>query len=146
MDYLIKKLVPLVASPALVIVLRFLSVFQLKPLAVWDFPDWPVVFVAAFVGAGLASLIPRGNASLKTKGIWICFSLAAFLLLLLAYDTVSGQPPYAWWGWQLLWELGCFLFYAGTYFAVGYCLAFVMRVLIERGWVDKATKQKGESG
>jgi peptidoglycan/LPS O-acetylase OafA/YrhL len=146
MDNLIKKLVPFGASPAIIMALRFLSIFQLQPLAIWEFPDWSVAFPAVFAGAGLASLIPRSNTSLKTKGIWIGLSLASFLLLLVAYDIVSGQPPYAWWGWQLLWELGCFLFYVGSYFAVGYCLAFVTRVLIERGWVDRSVKEKGEKG
>lgn len=41
---------------------------------------------------------------------------------------------------MLAWVVFCTVIYFGTYFVAGYCLSFVTRVLIERGWVGNKAK------
>jgi hypothetical protein len=143
MEKLVKAVLPVVVSPAVLLLLRFLEVFRLKLIAPLDFVDYPVVFLAALAGAGIASIRPRTNASFKAKSRAIGVSLAAFLVLLLVYEIVSNQPPGQRWVWVLAWVVFCTVDYFGTYFAAAYCLSFTTRVLIERGWVGKKEEKGG---
>jgi hypothetical protein len=139
-----KKVLPFVASPALVILFYFLLNFWVKPIAIWEleYPVGGVVFLLSIVGATVASFFPRSRANAKKKGLAIGISISLFLGLLLIYSWVSIQPPNV--GWEWLWELICLVTYFGAYLALGYGLAYIVRVLIERGWISKTAKEGKE--
>src|SRR4051812_42032952 len=111
---------PLVAAPAIVLMLRLIPYFELVPLRRWGLAAGPVTFTLALGGAAVAMMLPARNSSNRVKLKSIMVSLATSSLSPFVYNYVSSTPPSrtnsGYYG------LICLFFFLLSYFSQGYCL------------------------
>jgi hypothetical protein len=137
---LVKDILPLAASPAIVMLLRFIPYLNLSPLAWWKFPVEGMILLASGVGAVVAAWVPLANAKHSVKAAWLLssFSLACFCLLYYLWLT-SSPPPGDWLWWY---ELQGYVCYFGFYLFVGYALANICKSIAKQTFDKKGKKNE----
>ena len=115
-----------VASPALVLFLKLLPFFDLRPMANWTFDAEPPKFIVAAVGAIFA--YPRLN--MRWRLSLLGGGLLLFLVCLLVYNYLSDTPPTT--DTQELYHAAAFVTFFGYYFTLGYCAAHVCKFFTQR--------------
>lgn len=123
---IIDLLLPVVASPALVLFLKLLPFFDLRPMAYWTFDAEAPKFIVAAVAAIFA--YPR--LSLSRRLWFLGGGLVLFLVCLLVYDYLSDMPRTA--ETKDLYHTAAFVTFFGYYFTLGYCAAHVCKFFTQR--------------
>jgi hypothetical protein len=122
----IDLLLPVAASPTLVLFLKLLPFFDLRPMTNWTFDAEPPKFIVAAVAAIFA--YPR--LSMRRRLGFLGGGLLAFLLCLLVYNYLSDMPPTA--GTKNLYDTAAFVTFFGYYFTLGYCAAQVCKFFTQQ--------------
>jgi hypothetical protein len=118
---IVDLILPLVASSGLVLFLKLLPFFDLKPMAHWAFnPD-----SSKFIVASVAALFAYHRITKQQRKWLLGASLLAFLICLWVYATLSDLPPLP--ARKTLYDNAGFLAFFGYYFALGYCVAHVCK-------------------
>ena len=126
MRKIVDLLLPLVAGPSLVLFLKLIPLFDLRPMAHWAFDPDPSKFIVAAVAALFAYSRVK-----KRQRLWLlAASLTVFLICLYAYATLSDSPPSA--SNKNLYDNVGFLAFFGYYFALGYCVAHVCKFFTQK--------------
>ncbi len=113
-------------SPALVLFLKYLKLFDLRPMGHWSFDAAPASFLAAAVGAVLAfyPLRPRWRV------INLFLGLGLFLASLYFYDLVARVPPTQ--ANKALYNLGAYSTYFLCYLSFGFSIAHICKFFTQQ--------------
>lgn len=126
MRKIVDLVLPVVASPSLVLFLKLIPFFDLRPMAHWAFNPDPSKFIVAAV----AALFAYNRVGKRQRLLLLGASLTGFLICLYLYATLSDHPPSA--ASKDLYDNAGFLAFFGYYFALGYCVAHVCKFFTQR--------------
>ena len=125
MNRLIEVVLPAVASPALLLLLRFLKVFDLRPLGHWHFDYATAAFVTSMIAALIAASITKTG-----KASRLVLFLVLFLTSLYVYHELFTHVPPA--GWLAAYDLAAYASFYLAYFFFGVCVAHVCDFLTKK--------------
>jgi len=119
----LRELFPPTVGGAILAGIKFISKFDLKPLAHWpQFPE-AVSFVVAAGGLVLATF------SFKRKPVRsLVIGIIILVGCVVTYTWLSSTPPWA--AWLLLYDIGAHATYWGSYFVYGFCAGRISRFII----------------
>jgi hypothetical protein len=113
--------VPVVASPAVVLLVRLVPYLRIPARPAWHFSVSFVVFIMALAGAALNSYFVATHRFQRILRLLI--GLGAFLLFLGVYSWLSGFDPRS--QWASLYDVAAFSSFFICYIAMGFVLADV---------------------
>ena len=127
MQQIIDIFLPIVASPALLALLRFLDLFKPLPLARWHFPIAPAVFVAVGFGAMLAYIHTR---SVYTRMRRLAVAAIVFFASIASYATLLDASPTE--GYVTLYHAAAFCAFFASHVSFGFCVADLCKFFTAR--------------
>jgi hypothetical protein len=126
MAKIIDSVLPLIASPGLVLFLKLIPFFDLRPMAHWTFDPDPSKFIVAAV----AALFGYSRVTKKQR-LWLLgASLVVFLACLFVYASLSDWPPTP--SNKNVLDNAAFLSFFGYYFSLGFCVAHVCKFFTQK--------------
>lgn len=121
-------LIPLVSAPATLVLLRFISAFNIQPMAIWTIPAATLSVVVSIGGAFVARLSDK-NMSKRRRRARFLILLVALLACGFIYDFLLRNPPYD--KWETLYDIVAYATYFGAHFTYGFCVAETTTIILD---------------
>jgi hypothetical protein len=120
---------PVATSTILALVLKYLGVLNLTPLGYWE-PSVVnfLIVVSSLVGAIIASMFPKKNASYRNRAWWFGIVLLLAVASLITWNLVAPHPPEV--DKKLQHSVICHVSYFGFYFLLGFLIAHIAQFAI----------------
>lgn len=127
----IKSILIAAAPPGLQVILNLAGVLRLQAFPQWEW-DANLVFTSTYVitisAAIVGALMPSSTNKKKVGHTFL--GLIPFVLFLGLYTLLSTNPPAK--GYLLIYDIGCYLSFIGTYASFGFLVARVVKFYVRK--------------